>query len=99
MKFKLYFLSFLGFIFFYQISIIKSSTEFNTNSIIKIFCIENVKSKMIKANLTYQESFGNKVCDCYLKNINNNIEHEKAIFKCKNDVNKKLDSYLKNKKI
>ena len=91
MKFKLYFLSFFGFILFYQISILKSSSEFNTNSIIKIFCIENVKSEIIKANLIYEENFGNKVCDCYLKNIKNNISHEKAIFKCKEDVQKNLD--------
>ena len=95
MKFKLYFLSFLGFIFFNQILTIKSSQELNTNSIIKIFCIENVKSEIRKANLIYTESFGNKVCDCYLKNIKNNIEHEKSIFKCKEDANKQLDSYLK----
>ena len=91
MKFKLYFLIFFGFISFYQTSIIKSSPKFNANSIIKIFCIENVKKEMTKANLIYKDSFGDEVCDCYLKNINNNIEHEKAIFKCKNDVNKKLD--------
>ena len=94
MKFKLLFLSFLGLISFYQISIIKSSTKFNANSIIKLFCIENVKSEIIKANLIYKESFGEEVCDCYLENINNNIEHEKAIFKCKNNVSKKLHSYL-----
>ena len=95
MKFKLYFLSFLGFILFNQILTIKSSSELNTNSIIKIFCIENVKSEIRKANLIYTESFGNKVCDCYLKNINNNIEHEKSIFKCKKDANEQLDSHLK----
>ena len=95
MKFKLYFLFFFGLIFFYQISIIKSSPELYAKSIIKIFCIENVKSEMKRANLIYKKSFGDAVCDCYLKNINNNIEHEKAISKCKNDVNKKLDSYLK----
>ena len=95
MNFKLYFLSFLGFLFFNQISIIKSSPEFNANSIIKLFCIENVKSEIKKANLIYKENFGDEVCDCYLKNINNNIEHETAIFKCKNDVNKKLDLDLK----
>ena len=93
MNFKL---SFLGFILFYQISIIKSSPEFNINSIIKKFCMENVKAETIKANLKYKESFGNDVCDCYLENINKNIEHEKAILKCKNDINKKLDLYLKD---
>ena len=95
MKFKSYFLSFLGFIFLNQILTIKSSPQLNTNSIIKIFCIENVKSEIRKANLIYKESFGNKVCDCYLKNIQNNIEHEKSIFKCKEYANKQLDSKLK----
>jgi len=95
MKFKLYFLSLLGIILFYQISILKSSSEFNTNSIIKIFCIENVKSEMKKANLIYEENFGNNVCDCYLKNIKNNIEHEKSILQCKEDANKQLNSHLK----
>ena len=95
MKFKSYFLSFLGFIFLNQILTIKSSPQLNTNSIIKMFCIENVKSEIRKANLIYTETFANKVCDCYIKNINNNIEHEKSIFKCKEDANKKLDSHLK----
>ncbi len=95
MKFISYFLSFLGFIFFNQILTIKSSQELNTNSIIKLFCIENVKSEIRKANLIYTENFGNKVCDCYLKNINNNMEHEKSIFKCKEDANKQFDSLLK----
>ena len=95
MKSKLYFLYFLGFILLNLISTIKSPAEFNINPIIKTFCIENVKSEFKKANLIYEESFGNKICDCYLKNINNNIEHEKAIIKCKQDVNKKIDTYLK----
>ena len=95
MKFKLYFLSFLGFIIFNEVLKTKSSTELNINSIIKIFCIENVKSEIRKANLIYTESFGNKVCDCYLKNIKNNIEHEKSILQCKEDANKQLDSHLK----
>ena len=95
MKFKSYFLSFLGFIFLNQILTIKSSPQLNTNSILKIFCIENVKSEIRKANLIYTENFGNKVCDCYLENINNNIGHEKSIFKCKEYANKQLDSQLK----
>ena len=95
MKFNLYFFSLLGFIFINQIFTIKSSPKLNTNSIIKIFCIENVKSEIKKANLIYQESFGNKVCDCYLENLSKNIEHEKSIFKCKEDANKQLDSHLK----
>ena len=95
MKFKFYFLYILIFFFFNQILITKSSPELNMNSIIKMFCIENVKSEIIKANIIYTDKFGNDVCDCYLKNINNNIEHEKSIFICKEEANKKLDLYLK----
>ena len=92
MKFKSYFLYILGIIYFNQIFFIKIYAELNTNSIIKIFCLESVKSEMIKANKNYTESFGNEVCDCYLKNIKNNIAHEKSILKCIEDINNnKLD--------
>ena len=90
MKLKVYFISFIGIIFLNKILPIKSSQDFDINSIIKMFCLKNVKSELIKSNLNYTESFGNEVCDCYLKNINNNIEHEKSIFKCKENLNKKL---------
>ena len=95
MKFKNYILCFLGIFYFNEIFLIKISAEINTNSIIKIFCLENVKSEMIKANLRYTESLGNNVCDCYLKNINKNISHERSILKCKSEVNEKSKSYLK----
>ena len=95
MNLKLYFLYFLGIFYFNQIVIIKSSAELNTNAIIKIFCLESVKSEMMKANHKYTESFGNNVCDCYLKNINSNIGHERSISKCKEDINKKINSNLK----
>ena len=91
MKFKLYFLSFLGFLYFNQIFLTKSSADIGINSIIKIFCMENVKSEMINANRVYTKSFGNKVCNCYLKNIEQNIEHEKSILKCKEEINKNLN--------
>ena len=97
MKFKLYFLSFLGFIFFNQILSIKSSQELNLNSIIKIFCIENVKSEIRKANLIYTETFGNKVCDCYIKNINNKkFTGIKYKFNNKNILHRKCK--IRNKK-
>ena len=95
MKFKIYILSFLGIIYFNEIFLIKISAEINTNGIIKIFCLENFKSEMIKANLIYTESLGNDVCDCYLKGINNNISHENSILKCKSKVYEKSKSYLK----
>tara|TARA_Y100000589_G_scaffold150922_1_gene143907 strand:+ start:3979 stop:4260 length:282 start_codon:yes stop_codon:yes gene_type:complete len=92
MNFKLYF---LGFICFNQLFFIKSSAEFNSNKIIKIFCLESVKAEIIKAGQIYKESFGNEVCNCYLKNINNGIEHEKSIFVCKDNFNKKFNLNFK----
>ena len=58
-------------------------SEINTNSIIKIFCKESVKSEFKKNNFEYQESIGEDVCNCYLKNISKNISHKESISKCK----------------
>ena len=62
---------------------IKSFAELNTNSIITIFCLENVKEEMLKAKLDYKESFGKEVCDCYIKKLSENKSHENSISECK----------------
>ena len=61
----------------------RSYADISTNSIIRMFCVENVKSEMLKANLKYEESFGKEVCNCYLNKISNNISHEDSISECK----------------
>ena len=58
-------------------------SEVNTNSIIKIFCQESVKSEFKKNNIQYEESIGEDVCNCYLKNISKNVGHKESISKCK----------------
>ena len=65
-------------------------SETNTNSIIKIFCKESVKSEYNKNNFEYKESIGEDVCNCYLKNILNNISRKESISKCK------LEEFKKN---
>ncbi len=62
---------------------LKIYADINANEIINMFCKENVKSEMLKANLDYNESIGIKVCNCYLEKISNNISHEKSISECK----------------
>ena len=57
--------------------------EVNNNSIIKIFCKESVKSEYKKNNFEYEESIGEDVCNCYLKNISKNISHKESISNCK----------------
>ena len=58
-------------------------SELKTNSIIKIFCKESVKSEYKKNNFAYEESIGEDVCNCYLKNISKNVGHKESISKCK----------------
>ncbi len=65
-------------------------SEINTNSIIKIFCKESVKSEFKKNNFEYEESIGEDVCNCYLINISNNISHKESISRCKLEKFKKI---------
>ena len=58
-------------------------SEIKTNSIIKIFCKESVKSEFKKNNFEYEESIGEDVCNCYLMNVSKNISHKESISKCK----------------
>ena len=58
-------------------------SEINTNSIIKIFCKESVKSEFKKNNFEYEESIGEDICNCYLKNISKNVSHKDSISICK----------------
>ena len=58
-------------------------SETKTNSIIKIFCKESVKSEYKKNNFEYKQSIGDDVCNCYLENISKNISHKESIIKCK----------------
>ena len=58
-------------------------SEIKTNSIIKIFCKESVKSEFKKNNFAYEESIGEDICNCYLKNISKNVGHKESISKCK----------------
>ena len=58
-------------------------SDTKTNSIIKIFCKESVKSEFKRNNFAYEESIGEDVCNCYLKNISKNVSHKESISKCK----------------
>ena len=69
----------------------KIHSEINTDSIIKIFCLENVKSEMQKANLKYQDHIGQLTCDCYLKNIKKEKSHEESISYCKLETKNKFN--------
>ena len=61
----------------------RSYADMNTNSIIKMFCLENFKSEMRKAKLEYKDELGEEICNCYIKNLTNNKSHEKSISDCK----------------
>tara|TARA_B100001989_G_C24260305_1_gene326561 strand:- start:266 stop:547 length:282 start_codon:yes stop_codon:yes gene_type:complete len=61
------------------------------NSIINLFCIENFKEEMLKANINYEEEIAKETCNCYLKEFINTNSHQKAINKCKLETKKKFN--------
>ena len=65
--------------------------ETENNSIINLFCIENFKDEMLKANIHYEEEIAKETCDCYLKEFINTNSHQKAIIKCKLETKKKFN--------
>ena len=65
--------------------------ETKKNSIINLFCIENFKEEMLKANIFYEEEIAKETCDCYLKEFINTKSHQKAINKCKLETKKKFN--------
>ena len=78
------------FIFFINIIFADNSlSEIKTNSIIKLFCKESVKSEFKKNDFEYEESIGEDVCNCYLKNMSKNISHKESIYQCKLEKYKK----------
>ena len=65
--------------------------ETKNNSIINLFCIENFKEEMLKANINYEEEIAKDTCDCYLKEFIKTNSHQKAINKCKLETKKKFN--------
>ena len=65
--------------------------EINDNSIINLFCIENFKVEMLKANLNYDEETANDICSCYLEEFTNGTSHQNSIVKCKLETKKKYN--------
>ena len=65
--------------------------ETKKKSIINLFCIENFKEEMLKANINYEEEIANDTCDCYIKEFIKTNSHERAISKCKLETKKKFN--------
>ena len=61
------------------------------NSIINLFCIENFKEEMLKANIVYDVEIAKDTCDCYLREFSESASHQKAIDKCKLETKKKFN--------
>tara|TARA_Y100001970_G_C13822522_1_gene645603 strand:+ start:409 stop:690 length:282 start_codon:yes stop_codon:yes gene_type:complete len=63
----------------------------NKNSIINLFCIENFKEQMLKANINYDQEIAKDTCDCYLNEFIKTNSHKKAINKCKFETKRKFN--------
>ena len=68
-----------------------SLAETKNNSVINLFCIENFKDEMLKANLNYDVEIAKNACDCYLNEFSKTTSHQKAINKCKFETKKKFN--------
>ena len=80
----------LFYIFFYPL-VNTYAYEINTNSIIKIFCLENVKAELAKNGFKPKINFEEEVCDCYIDNISRNISHDDSISECKIETKEKYN--------
>ena len=60
-------------------------------SIINLFCMENFKEEMLRANLNYDEEIAKDTCDCYIDEFTKSTSHKKAINKCKLETKKKFN--------
>ena len=75
----------------YGFSNIEYLAETKNNSIINLFCIENFKEEMLKANINYEEEIAEETCDCYLNQFMKTNSHQKAINRCKLEIKKKYN--------
>ncbi len=60
-----------------------SLAQTKQNSIIKLFCLQNVKEEMLKAEIEFREEIANKTCECYIEEFFLTASHQDAKKKCK----------------
>ncbi len=65
--------------------------ENHKNSIIKIFCVNNFKEEMVKAQIEFSQEIANKTCECYLEEFAKTTSHQKAKTKCQLEAQEKFN--------
>ena len=89
--------------FFIFVNLIILSNSFNSyylaqtkqNSIIKLFCLQNVKEEMMKAEMVYSEEIANETCECYYEEFKQTSSHQEAKTKCKLETKENLNQNRK----
>ena len=64
--------------------------ETKNNTIINLFCIQNFKEEMLKANINYDEEIAKDTCNCYLEKFRKGTSHQNSINECKLETKKKF---------
>ena len=80
-----------GYILFSTPFSLKVYSDINTNSLLNMFCLENVKKEMERADINYEEGFAEETCECYLRNFSENGDHNKSISICKEIAKEKFN--------
>ena len=65
--------------------------QIKKNPIIKLFCLQNVKEEMLKAEIVYSEKIANETCDCYYAEFTQTASHQDAKTKCKLETKENLN--------
>ena len=65
--------------------------ETKKQSIINLFCLENIKEEMLKANMKYDQQIAEHTCDCFFREFTNMASHQKAVYKCKLETKKEFN--------
>ena len=65
--------------------------ETKKHSIINLFCLNNFREEMLKANIIYDEKIAKHTCECYLDEFSQTSSHQKAITKCKLEAQEKFN--------
>ena len=70
---------------------LKVYSDINTNSFLNMFCLENVKAEMARADINYEEGFAEETCECYLRNFLESGNHNESISICKEIAKEKFN--------
>ena len=82
---------FINFLFLFVLFNGYCLADAKNNTILNLFCLNNFRKEMLRANISYEEEIANYTCECYLEEFSETRSHQKAISKCKLETQEKFN--------